>query len=418
MKQIIVWYLAGVLMGCTADKSLNFGTLNPGQLSCEYLKNPSVVDEVQPRLSWINVAGEGVRGQTQTAWQVRVASSKNKLEQADLWDSDKQLSRQSTRIKYRGKALESTQECWWQVRVWDRDGVVSDWSDAASWRMGLLDPEDWKAEWIGAPWQGEEALPRPGWPDAVPEDLGPPAPMFRKDFKLEKKIENAVAFVSGLGYFELWLNGAKVGDDVLVPNQTNYGKRPKLKDALIALPDDFTEYKVMYLAYDVKDLLSSGENTIGSIVGNGFYNAAKFWTEGYGTPRFLCQLHITYTDGTEEVIESDATWTASRSPILMNMVYYGEDYDAREEQAGWCTPGFDDSQWEAAAIRRSPDGKLVAHTAHPDRVTEGLAPVSIEKLGDGHYFVDFGMEISGWIRLNQVEAPEGHKVELLPKANL
>jgi alpha-L-rhamnosidase len=187
---------------------------------------------------------------------------------------------------------------------------------------------------------------------------------------------------------------------------------------LIALPDDFTQYKVMYMAYDVKDLLSKGENTIGSIVGNGFFNAAKFWTEGYGTPRFLCQLHISYTDGSEEVIASDASWTASRSPILMNMVYYGEDYDAREEQDGWCSPGFDDSAWEPVALRTPPYGKLVAHTAHPDRVTERLEPVSIEKLGEGRYFVDFGVEISGWIRLNQVEAPEGHKVELEPKANL
>ncbi len=286
------------------------------------------------------------------------------------------------------------------------------------WRMGLLEPGDWKAQWIGAPWQGEEALPRPGWPDAEPEDMGPPAPMFRKDFHVEKRIKSAVAFVSGLGYFELWLNGEKVGDDVLVPNQTNYGKRPKLQDALIALPDDFTEYKVMYLAYDVKDQLHRGDNTIGSIVGNGFYNPAKFWTEGYGTPRFLCQLHITYNDGTEELVVSDASWTASRSPILMNMVYYGEDYDARLEQEDWCNPDFDDSHWEAAAIKRSPEGKLVAHTAYPDRVIERLEPVSIEKLGEGHYKVDFGVEISGWVRLNEVEAPAGHKVEIHPIANL
>ncbi len=137
-----------------------------------------------------------------------------------------------------------------------------------------------------------------GRPDAVPEDMGPPAPMFRKDFNVEKKVKSAVAFVSGLGYFELWLNGNKVGNDVLVPKQTNYGFRPKLAEALIAIPDDFTEYKVMYLAYDVKDLLNMGENTLGSVVGNGFYNPAKFWTEGYGAPRFLCQLHITYKDGT------------------------------------------------------------------------------------------------------------------------
>jgi alpha-L-rhamnosidase len=417
MKKLFLFIFAGLLSACSPDKSLNQGPLVPAQLRCEYLENPSVVDVLQPRLSWINMAHENERGQKQTAWQVRVASSKEELDQADLWDSEKRISDQSTRILYEGKALESRQECWWQVRVWDRDDVGSDWSEPGMWRMGLLDPDDWKAAWIGAPWQGEEALERPGWPDAVPEDLGPPAPMFRKDFLVEKKVKSAVAFVSGLGYFELWLNGEKVGKDVLVPNQTNYGLRPKLEEALIAIPDDFTEYKVMYLAYDVKEILNKGENTLGSIVGNGFYNPAKFWTEGYGTPRFLCQLHITYMDGTEEVLASDATWSVSKSPILMNMVYYGEDYDAREEQPGWCTPGFDDSLWEAAVLKRSPEGKLVAHTAYPDRVTEELAPITIERLGEGHYYVDFGVEISGWVRLNGVDGPAGHKIEIIPRSN-
>ncbi|MDF1576220.1 MAG: alpha-L-rhamnosidase N-terminal domain-containing protein [Bacteroidales bacterium] len=418
MKYLIVWCSACLLMGNVHDSSLKNEGLTPGFLSCEYLENPFVVDVAQPRLAWINTAREGERGQKQTAWQVRVASSVKLLEEPDLWDSKKQLSMQSVRVKYQGKELESGQECWWQVRVWDRNDVVSDWSDPGMWRMGLLNPDDWNAQWIGAPWQGEEPIERPGQPDGEPEDMGPPAPMLRKNFEVEKRVESAVAYVCGLGYFEFFLNGNKVGHDVLVPNQTNYGYRPKLQDARIALPDSFSEYKVMYLAYDVKDYLRKGKNTIGSIVGNGFYNPGKFWTEGYGTPRFLCQLHITYTDGTEKLVLSDSSWTASKSPILLNMVYYGEIYDAREEQAGWCTLQFDDSHWEAAAVRRPPEGRLVAHTAHPDQVTERLAPVSVEKLGEGHYFVDFGVEISGWVRLIDVKAPIGHQVEIIPKANL
>ncbi len=417
-KLLIVWCLAGLLMGCATEESVNHQALRPGMLSCEYLEHPAVVDVAQPRLAWINSSRGEERGQKQTAWQVRVASSLNLLEEPDLWDSGKRLSMQSTRIKYEGKKLESRQECWWQVRVWDGDDLASDWSKPAMWRMGLLNPEDWSAQWIGAPWQGEEPIERPASPDAKPEDLGPPAPLFRKTFQLDKKIESAVAYVCGLGYFEFCLNGFKVGNDLLVPNQTNYGHRPKLKDALIALPDSFSEYKVMYLAYDVKEHLKRGKNTIGSVVGNGFYNPGKFWTEGYGTPRFLCQMHITYTDGTKDLVITDTTWKASKSPIQMNMVYYGEEYDAREEQAGWCTPEFDDSHWEAAVPRRSPDGKLVAHTAHPDRVSERLAPVSIEKLGEGHYMVDFGVEISGWVRLHEVQGPRGHKVEIIPRANL
>ncbi len=412
----LLWVLMGsfLLTGCAHQSGIE-----PTQLTCEYLKNPPVVDVPQPRLGWINRAGEGVRGQAQTAFQVRVATSPDKLETPDLWDSGRRDSEQSFRVEYEGKALGSRQECWWQVRVWDRDGAVSPWSEPSFWRMGLLDPEDWKASWIGAPWQGEEALPKPaGGPDGRPEQFGPPAPLLRKEFSVKKEVVSAVAYVTGLGYFELYLNGEKVGEDLLVPNQTNYGKRPQLMDADIYLPDAFREYRVMYLAYDIKGQLKQGGNAIGGILGNGFYNPAKFWTASYGSPRFLCQVHLTYADGSEEVITSDSSWKASRSPVLMDMVYYGEVYDARKEQPGWCTAGFDDSQWEEAAIRKEPFGKLVAHTAWPDRVTERFEPVSVEKLGEGHYKVDFGTEISGWVRLNNVEGPKGHRVEMTFNGNL
>jgi alpha-L-rhamnosidase len=413
MRKALFLFIASLLVACGQQDGLY-----PARLTCEYLENPAVVDVSQPRLSWINLASEGVRGQEQSAWQVKVAGSVENLEKADLWDSGKRRSGQSIRVRYEGKPLESTQECWWKVRVWDRDGVVSPWSEPAFWRMGLLEPGDWKAGWIGAPWQGEEALPKPlGGPEGRPEDFGPPAPLLRKEFAMEKKVHSAVAYLSGLGYFELYLNGEKVGQDLLIPNQTNYGKRPQLAESLIHLPDNFREYKVMYLAYDIKEQLQDGMNAIGGILGNGFYNPAKFWTGAYGSPRFLCQVHLTYEDGSEEVIISDKSWKAAKSPIEMNMVYYGEVYDARKEQPGWCTPGFDDSSWEPVVLRKAPHGKLVAHTAHPDRVTERFEPISIEKKGEGHYVVDFGIEISGWVRLNNVEGPAGQRIEIAFNGN-
>ncbi len=387
--------------------------INPTELTCEYLANPAVVDEKNPRLGWINIAKKKERGQSQTAWQIRVAGSKEKLSTPDLWDSGKTTGNQSSRVRYEGQPLMSRQDCWWQVRVWDRNGVVSEWSEPAYWRMGILNPSEWLAKWIGAPWQGEEALPKPANPSVpLPEELPPPAPMFRKEFSVIKNIEKAVVYVTGLGYFELWLNGEKVGDDVLVPNQTNYGKRPELINLGIPLPDDFRNYKVMYLAYNVKDKLKEGQNVIGSLVGNGFYNPAKSWAEGYGTPRFIAQMHITYTDGSEEMVITDESWKASKSPILMDMVYYGEQYDARMEQPGWCTSGFDDSKWESVALRKAPEGDLVAHTAHPDKVVEQLKPVRIEKMYDGTYCIDFGVEVSGWVKLSDVKGPEGHKIEI------
>lgn len=377
------------------------------------MENPSVVDISHPRLSWINIAENEERGQQQIAWQVRVASSENRLRKSDLWNSRKVKSSQSTRIEYKGKVLPSRQECWWQVRVWDKKGKVSSWSKPAFWRMGLLDSLDWKADWIGVPWQGEETLSKKiDGNTGLPIELPPAAPMLRKGFILEKEIKSAVVYVTGLGYFELYLNGEKIGDDVLVPNQTNYGKRPTLIEQGIPLADNFREYKVMYLAYDIKSKLIKGENVIGSILGNGFYNPAKHWAEGYGTPRFLAQLHISYTDGTEEIIKSDESWKAAKSPILMDMVYYGEHYDATKEQKSWSMSGFDDSLWEVVVSRKAPEGKLVAHTAHTDKVIEKLNPIRIEKMYNGNYKVDFGVEVSGWVRLTNMEGPRGHKIEI------
>ncbi len=392
---------------------ISFGKITPTKLTCEYLQNPPVVDVMQPRLAWINIAGEGERGQTQTAWQIRVATSKTGLEKPDLWDSGKIESIESNRIQYAGKPLKSRTECYWQVRVWDINGEVSKWSEPAFWRMGILNQNEWTAKWIGAPWQGEETLQKPNNPNAkLPDQLPPPAPMLRKKFNVVKKVEKAIAFVTGLGYFEMYLNGQKVGDDVLVPNQTNYGKRPDLINQGIPLPDNFREYKVMYLAYDIKNQLKEGQNVLGSILGNGFYNPAKHWALGYGTPRFLAQVYITYSDGSEDIIVSDESWKAAQSPILMDMVYYGEHYDARKEQDGWNQANFVDSDWQKVALKKAPEGKLVAHTANPDKVMERLKPLKIEKLENGNYYVDFGVEVSGWIRLNNVKGSAGHKIEI------
>lgn len=395
-----------------------FAGLNPVKTTCEYLTNPAVVDVLQPRLAWVNVADAGERGQFQTAWQIRVATTEAGLGNPDLWDSQKVDSDQNNRVVYAGKPLSSRQECWWQVRVWDNRGKVSAWSKPAFWRMGILLSAEWKAQWIGAPWEGEEHFKRPDYPGQKFEDFGPAAPMLRKQFKVGKQIKKAVAFVTGLGYFEFYVNGKKAGDDVLVPNITNYSKRPKLGEMLINVEDNFKGYKVMYLAYDVTSMLKDGENAIGAILGNGFYNPRMFWCEGYGTTRFLGQLHITYTDGSEEVIASDESWKAAKSPILKNMVYYGETYDARLEQTNWNKPGFNDAQWETAALKKAPYGKLVAQTSPSDKVMEQLKPVKIEKLANGNYFVDFGKEISGWVRLVDVEAPAGHRIDIAFNANL
>lgn len=423
-----------ILFSCQQEKG---EALIPGDLTCEFLVNPLAVDAEQPRLSWINIAAPGERGQHQTAYEIQVASSQQLLEedQPDVWDSQKVKSDQSFLVNYAGDNLQSTNTYWWRVKVWNAQNVASEWSEPAYWGMGFLDESEWNAKWIGAPWQGEEPLPDPvriraptfnsenrpqgggasgnANPAPQPEpQVAPPAPLLRKEFNVNKEVAEAKAFVTGMGYFEFYVNGEKVGDDVLVPNETMYGERPGLETDRVPIENNFTEYRVMYLCYDITDMLNQGANAMGAILGNGFYNAPITWTASYGSPRFIGQIYVKYTDGTEDVIISDESWKADKSAIVTDQVYDGEHYDARLEQPGWDTAGFDDSGWEQVALRNAPGGIMKAQTAEPDRVMERLEPVSIEKIEDGHYLVDFGQEISGWLHISDVVGDPGQTIDI------
>ncbi|HEY4324020.1 MAG TPA: family 78 glycoside hydrolase catalytic domain [Mucilaginibacter sp.] len=413
MRKSLILNILFVLSGSFAE-----ATIVPSRLRCEYMENPQVIDITSPRLSWVNIAANGDRGEFQTAWEIRVSGTKLSLlnGQANLWDSRKVNSAESNNILYNGKPLSSRQDCWWQVRVWDKTGKVSGWSKPAFWSMGLLNQSEWKAQWIGAPWQGEEALPKPGFqrPGDAPAKVvsPPPAPLLRKSVNISKQVASAKAFVTGLGYFEFYVNGKKVSQDALVPNLTLYGKRPGLENNYISVADNFSEYRVMYLSYDITTMMKKGENVFGAILGNGFYNDPIRWTQSYGSPRFLSQIYIKYTDGTTDVIKSDPSWKASKSPIVTDLVYDGEHYDARLEQPGWSSAGFDDSKWEPAAVRKTPEGKMKAQMSPVDRVMETLAPVKITTIGDGKYRVDFGQQIAGWLHLLNVKGEAGRKISI------
>ena len=385
------------------------GAVRPDRMRCEYLENPEAVDVPSPRLSWIVRTDSTVYGQCQSGWQVQVASSEELLRRgrADRWDSGR-VGGDSMRVRYGGKPLRSRDACWWRVRVWDAGGRPSAWSAPAHWHMGLLGEADWQAQWIGAPGQDDGPLS----PDGTEPPL--PAPLLRKSFGVApgRKVVSARVYVTGLGYFELYLNGEKVGRDVLAPNQTNYDKRPGLADCGIPVEDNFREYTVPYLAYDVTERLRSGENVIGAMLGNGFYNVRGRWTMAYGSPRLIAQLEIVYDDGSQERVVSDPTWKVAEGPVRMDQIYAGEEYDARCEQPGWCAPGFDDSAWQNAVPRRAPYGRLRAQNGPADRVMEVLKPVKIEKLGGGRYRVDFGETVSGWVRLHGVRGEAGRRIEI------
>ena len=392
MKRILAVLLACFCMTSVAGAKGKACQIIPTTLTCEKMAAPNCIDVMQPRLSWINApADDYVKGACQSAYRIRVASSCDGLAKPDLWDSRKVKSDRSVFVPYGGKELVSGQQVWWQVKVWDGNGKASQWSEPAQWRMGVLNPEEWCAKWIGAPWQQE-------WE----EKNTTPAPYFSKEINLDRKVASAVAFVTGLGYFEFYVNGDKVGNEVLVPNFTNYSKRPRLPLTSIAIEDNFRGYRVMYLTYDITDLLKQGENALGVLVGNGWYNThTRRWPAAYGSPRMICQVKVTYEDGSEEIIVSDQSWKVKESAIVYNDEYIGETYDARNE----------DASWQNAVLRDAPAGELCASYAPLDRVIETLKPVSFQKTEKG-WEVDFGKEISGWLRFDGVKGSRGDVLQV------
>ncbi|MFO7976142.1 MAG: family 78 glycoside hydrolase catalytic domain [Candidatus Hydrogenedentota bacterium] len=371
--------------------------LRPVDLTCEYRENPLGIDTATPRFAWVNeAANPDAREKSQTAYRILVASSSELLETdtGDLWDSDKVVSRENIQISYGGTALGSRRRAFWKVRVWDEEGRISPWSETAWFETALLDQSDWSADWI----MRNEEMPEDE--EALFEEN--PAPLLRKEFSIEKPVRRARAYVTGLGYYELRLNGAKVGDHWLDPGWTDYSER------------------VLYATYDVTDALGEGYNAVGIMLGNGWYNPLPLKMWGWlnirehltiGIPRAILQLEIEYIDGTHDRLVTDATWKVGDGPIVRNNVYLGEVYDARLEQPGWDMPGFDDSAWGEAVVA-SPDlGPLMAQMPPPIKIGRLIEPVSMSEPEPGTVIFDMGENFAGLARL-RVEGPAGTRVVL------
>jgi alpha-L-rhamnosidase len=384
------------IISCKPQKSLPEAI----DLRCEYLTSPIGLDVFAPRLSWKMKKDD--RGAKQTAYQIFVATTDELLQSGtpDLWDSGKIESDQSIQIEYKGKPLTSGMKVSWKVQIWDEENRISVWSPVAHWEMGLLAKSDWQAKWIGAP----ESLSTKEWKL--------PAPLFRKMAAFSGKIKQARAYISGLGYYELYINGAKIGDHVLSPNQTNYDRQKVEKWSESRIGNMNTT--VLYETFDITSALKSGENAFGVILGNGWYiqadrpNDTMLW---YDTPRLLAQFEIEYEDGKKEIISSDESWKCNLSPICYNGLHSGEIYDARMEQKGWNETAFDDSKWQNAVSVRPPTGTLKAQVSPPDRVIQTIKPISVSPRGEGVYRFDFGRLFSGWARL-KISGAKGTELKL------
>ncbi len=401
MKKSILVAVAVLAFGLVSAANIH-----PTQMRCEHQTDP-LIDTQQPRFSWVNNIVKIKDGVAQSAYRIRVATSPARLKSSPVWDSGKQVSTNSRNICYAGEKLRPQQDYWWQVRVWDEDEHASAWSDPCRFHTGIFDPAKWSGEWIGAPWQGEDSYDVMGSKDVSP------APLLRKEFVISKPVESVRFYGTGLGYFELWCNGKRVGDDYFAPNQTNYDIRPTLDSQKISVTDPFAEYLVPYLSYDLTSQVSEGTNAIGAILGNGFYNVVKYWPPlGYGTPRLMGQIEIRYKDGSHETVPTDCNWRTAKSAIVYDQVYYGEHYDARLEHMGWSEAGYDDTKWQPAVLRKAPCGRLVAQNGAADRIVTRYAPQSIERDSAGVIRVSFPEEISGWIELKNLKLESGQRINI------
>ena len=343
------------------------------------------------------------QAKSQTAYRILVASSPSLLAEgkADFWDSGKITSSRSSQVGYEGKPLDSRQTLYWKAMVWDEAGEASPWSETGRWTMGLLEPSDWTARWIG---NREDA-----YPDST---LTTPAPYFRKTFRINKPVKQAKAYICGLGFYEMYLNGERVGDQVLAPAVTNFDRRPLKK--MLYFFDDQSNQRVLYNTFDVTSLVQKAENTVGVLLGNGWYNQRDRTVEGcmwYDTPRLLCQLEIEYTDGSTELVVTDDSWKTTTGPLLHDAIFTGEEYDARLELDGWNRNGYKDSSWKKALLVRAPKGSLHAQLAPHEKIIRILQPVSCEQKDDSTYWYAFPEMISGWAHI-KVQGNAGDRIKL------
>lgn len=362
MKQTIYIYaLAALLLG--GCKGANERTI-PTNLRTEYLAEPIGLDTSSPRFTWEYSGDE--EGFTTTRKEIRIGTSPDDL-----------------RPYTEGMALQPHTRYYWNVTVWDGEGRACKTSDIATFETAKFAPSDWSAQWIT---------------DQKDKEFEP-SPLFRKAFAVGKEVKEARAYVASAGYYELFINGQRVGENYLDPGYTHFDKR------------------ILYVTHDVTPLMRQGDNALAAVLGNGWYNeqSVAVWSfheaRWRDRPRLLCELRVTYADGTTEMVSSDETWKTSVGPYTYNNLYSGDKYDARLEEAGWKSYGFDDSAWQPAVRTEAPAPKLVAQQMPGIRITEEVRPTAMKRFSDQLYVYTFPKNMSGLCRL-RVKGEAGTRVTL------
>ena len=456
------WMMWLLVMGTVSANGAVAATI--GQLRCEYLRNPLGLGETSPRLSWIIESDR--RGEIQTAYQILVASTAELLtaDQGDLWDSGKVVSDESCQIIYSGKPLFSRQRCFWKVRIWDRYGHSTHWSQVAQWQMGLLQPSDWQAQWIGA----------------NPPATNPAATLMIRQAIYEGVEGGGAVDVTSIlarqvtnNYLHVFVNNGTMGSDpasnvvkrvrveyewggqtfrkevkehqtLVLPEEPetvwflrrSFAANLPIRRAVLyatalglyevhingqrvgdhVLAPDWTDYRkrVRYQAYDVTSLLRRGDNAIAALLAGGWYSGhiGNGGFQFFGrAPLFLAQLEITFADGHTEQVVTDDSWKAHPSPIVSSDFMLGEDYDARLEVKGWDESRLDDRCWWPVTTCSKPDLSLNAQVMEPVRRICRLKPKTVTEPKPGSWVYDLGQNMVGVVQL-KVSAPAGTQVTL------
>ncbi|MBC3758677.1 family 78 glycoside hydrolase catalytic domain [Hyunsoonleella sp. SJ7] len=381
-------------------------------LRCEYRTDPLGIENASPRLSWKLVDETATRGQKQTAYQILVASNLDNLNNntGDLWDSGKVKSNQSVNNTYQGAPLASAKQYYWKVKIWDKGGAVSNWSDPASFSMGLLNQSDWKGDWIMKP---DQKKTDHNW--------------YRKNFELKENPSSAFVFVGSFGYHELYVNGEKITDNVLNPVSSYMKKR------------------IPYLTYDVSDKLKKGDNVIAIWHAAGWSRWRRI--REYRNIPFVFKAQAEIVVGDENItLKTDTSWKTKKS----HSEYYGdwdilrfggETIDDRKREDDWNTAEYDDTDWTNATVynheelnKKIPEGnnisfalnsnkdrevralygpitaQLSAQMVEPQVKFEEIKPVAVRNNKDGTYRIDMGRNYTGFFEIDLKNGVEGDSV--------
>lgn len=383
-KRILISLLSGAVALCAAS---DLEATQVTDLKCEHLVNPLGIDQASPRFTWR--LEDGRTGAGQTAWRIVVGQDRGAVAagKGEVWDSGLVPS-EAILASYSGAPLESFTKYWWRVECVDDQGITTA-SDPAFFETAMLSQTDWKGSWIS---DGQDT-----GGNGISE---PRAPYFRTEVKICKPLRSARAYICVAGLYELTINGERVGDHRLDPMFTRFDRRN------------------LYLTHDITGMLKTGDNAIGVILGNGWYNhqptAVWFFDRApwRNRPAFCMDIRLEYEDGTTQIVSTNKSWKTALGPVTMNNIYTGEHYDARAEMPGWDKPGFDDSGWRTSINRAAPSQKLASQQLHPIRDVEELPARSVVKIDDRTWLFDFGKNISGVTEFT-VSGPEGATFRLL-----